>query len=85
MYDISKVQWPITGTAITKKNTVKNEILINKKKVLLSYKEGLLSIKKSLLTKKKNSLTQKKGLFTYTKQTHGKYSRQIAAANPHGK
>ena len=54
----------------------------------------MLSNKKDLLTKKKDLLTQKKGLLTYTKQTHGKFSWQIAAAysyckyataNPHGK
>ena len=57
--------------AMTKRNTVDNEIPTNKE-VLLAYKKGLLSIKKYLLTKKKVLLTKKKGLFKYTKQTHGK-------------
>ena len=65
------VRWPITATAITKRNIVNKEMLINKK-VLLTYKKGLLSIQKDLLTKKKDLLTQKNGLLTYTKQTRGK-------------
>ena len=36
-------------------------------------------MKKELFTKKKDFITQKKGLPTYTKQTHGKKPRQIAA------
>ena len=81
---IKLVRWPITATAKTKRNTVNKEILINKK-VLFTYKKGLLSNKKDLLTKKKDLLTQKKGLLACTKQTHGKFSWQIATAKSHGK
>ena len=59
------VQWPITATAITKRNTVNKENLTNKK-VLLTYKSGLLSYKQDLLT------YTKKDLLTNTKKTHGK-------------
>ena len=72
--------WPITATVITKRNTVKSEILINRK-VLLSYKRGLLSIKKSLFTEKKKFAHTEKRCF-YMHKTN---PRQTAAANPHGK
>lgn len=42
------VRWPITATAITKKNTVNKENPTNKE-VLLTYKKGLLSYKQDLL------------------------------------
>ena len=58
--------------AITKRNTVNKEILINKKKFCSRIKKGFLLNKKDLLTKKKDLLTQKQDLLTYTKQTHGK-------------
>ena len=80
----SGMRWPLTATEITKRNSVNKKILITKK-VLLTYKKGLLSNKKGLLTKKKDLLTRKKGLLTYTKQTHGKFSREKATANSHGK
>ena len=62
--------------AITKRNSV-NEEIIGNKKFCSHIKKGLLSNKKDLLTKKKDLLKQKKGLLTNP--------RQIAAANPHGK
>ena len=63
-----------------KRNTVKNEILVNKKSFAL-IKEVLLSSKKSLLTKKKK--------FAHTEIRfvciHKTNPRQIATANTHGK
>ena len=66
------VRWPITATAIAKRNTVNKEILRNK--------WGLLSLKKGLVTKKKDLLTQKEGLLTYAKKKPQK-TRQILTAN----
>ena len=48
MFVFCFVRWPITATAITKKNTVNKENPTNKK-VLLTYKKGLLSYKQDLL------------------------------------
>ena len=70
------LRWPITATAITKRNTVNKEIIINKK--TFAHK---LSIKKDLFTKKKDLLTQKKR-FAYIHKTN---PRQITKANSHGK
>ena len=75
-----KSTWPITATAITKRNIDDKEILITKK-VLLAYKKGLFSIKNHLLTTKKDLLTQNKR----TAKSYGKFSRQIATANSCGK
>ena len=61
------LRWPITATAITKRNTVNKEIIINKK--TFAHK---LSIKKDLFTKKKDLLTQKKRFAYIPKQTYGK-------------
>ena len=65
------LRWPITATAITKRNTANKEIIINKK--TFAHK---LSIKKDLFTKKKDLLTQKP-----TANNQGKLSRQIAMVN----
>ena len=73
----------ITATAVTIRNTVNREILINKD--LLTYRKGLISIKKDSFAKKKNLFTQKKGLNKPTANSHGKFPRQMAAANRHGK
>ena len=55
------IWWPITATAITKRNTVNKENLTNKK-VLLTCKKGLLSYKQDLLTfTKKDLLTNTNG------------------------
>ena len=67
----SRVRWPITTTPITKRNTVNKENILNKK-TFCSHIKGFLSIKKDLLT-------QKKGLPTYTKETQGKWPRQIVS------
>ena len=67
------VRWPITATAITKRNTIDKENLTNKN-VSLTCKKGLLPYKQDLLT--------------YTKKyslTYPKNPRQIATANSHGK
>ena len=48
MFVFCFARWPITATAITKKNTVNKENPTNKK-VLLTYKKGLLSYKQDLL------------------------------------
>ena len=69
------VRWPITATAITKRNTINKENITNKK-VLLTYKKGLLSYKQDLPTYTKNDLLT---------NTNGKYPRQIAMANSYGK
>ena len=67
------LRWPITTTAITKRNTINKENFINQK-VLLTYKKGLLRYKQDLLT------YARKYSLTYTKNP-----RQIATANSHGK
>ena len=77
-----------------KRNTVKNQILINKKSFAL-IKEGLLSTKKKFTYKEKKKFTYAKIRFVCIHKTnprqiaaansHGKYSPQIAAANFHGK
>ena len=66
------VRWPITTTAITRRNTVNKENLTNQK-VLHTYKKGLPPYKQDLLTyTKKDSLI-------YTKNP-----RQIPTANSRG-
>ena len=73
------VRLPITATTITKRNTVKKKILINKKRFY-----NLLTQKKSLFTHTKQ---------TYGKQTqqiltangYSKFPRQITAKNSHRK
>ena len=67
------LRWPITATAITKRNTVNKENLTNQK-VLFTYKKGLLPYKQDLL------IYTKKYSLTYTKNP-----RQIPAANSRGK
>ena len=76
------LRWPITATALTKRNTVNKENLTNQK-VLLTYKKGLLPYKQDLLIyTKKYSLTYTKNpRQILTANSHGKFLRQIATAN----
>lgn len=84
-------RWPITATAISKRNTLIKRILI-KSIVSLTRKKDLLSFKKGLSTKKKDLHTQKTGLPTYTKNQRqiptadscSKFPRQIHAGNSQG-
>ena len=72
-YVVCFIRWPITATAITKRNTV-NKVNLTNQKALLTYKRGLLPYKQDLLT------YTKKYSLTYTKNP-----RQIATANSRGK
>ena len=74
------VRWPITATAITKRNTINKENITNKK-VLLTYKKGLLSYKQDLLTYTKKQFAYKYKRQIVTANNHGKFSRQIPTAN----
>ena len=58
------IRWPITATAITKRNTFNKENLTNQK-VLLTYKKGLLPYKQDLLI-------YKKSIRLRIQKTHGK-------------
>ena len=71
------LRWPITATAITKRNTVNKENLTNKK-VLLTYKQDLLTYtEKDLLTNTNGKYPRQ----TPTANSCGKFLRQIPTAN----
>ena len=80
------LRWPITTTAITKRNTVNKENFINQK-VLLTYKKGFLPYKQDLLTYiKKYSLTYTKNpRQILTANSQDKFLRQILTVNSRGK
>ena len=61
------VRWPITATAITKRNTINKENITNKK-VLLTYKKGLLSYKQKICPHIQKTIC----LQIQTANTHGK-------------
>ena len=71
-------RWPITATAISKRNTLIKRILI-KSIVSLTCKKDLLSFKKGLFTKKIDLHTHETALLTYRKNL-----RQIPTANSCG-
>ena len=73
------VRWPITITAITRRNTVNKENLTNQK-VLRTYRKGLPPYKQNLLIyTKKDSLIyiQKNKRQIATANSHNKFPRQI--------
>ena len=70
------IRWPTTATAITKRHTVKNEILINKKMFCSHINKVCFQLKKVCLQRKKIGLHRNKVcLHTQNKPT----------ANSHGK
>ena len=82
------VRWPITATAITKRNSVNEEILGNKKSFACILKKVCFQIKKICLQRKRICSNRKVCLHTQNKPTAnscGKFPRQIATANSHGK
>ena len=78
------VRWPITFTAITKRNTVNKEILINKKK-FCSHLKKVCSHRKKFWLHTQNKPTANSHDIQLrqilTANSHGKKPRQIAAAN----
>ena len=70
------VRWPITITAITRRNTVNKENLTNQK-VLRTYRKGLPPYKQNLL------IYTKKDSLIYIQKN--KRRRQILTANSHDK
>ena len=93
MIYIRYVRWPVTATAITKRNTVNKEILTNKKKFYSHMINVCFQLKKICLQRKMICSHRKKVcLHTQNKSTAnscGKFPRQkprqMAAANSHGK
>ena len=84
------LRWPITATAITKRNTVNKEILINKKIFLLTFKKGLLFHLKKICLQRKRIYSHIKKVCLHTENkpavnSHRKFSRQTATANSCGK
>ena len=79
----------LTATAITKRNTVKKEILINEKKFCSHIKKVCFQFKKVCLQRKKfHSHRKMVCLHTQNKPTansHGKFQRQIATVYLQGK
>ena len=72
------LRWPITATAIAKRNTVNKEDLTKKfcsriKKVCFHINKICLHVEKQIC------------LHVQPANTHGKFLRQILAANSHGK
>ena len=80
LFERYNLRWPITATAITRRNTIKNEIFIIKKKFCSHIKKVCFQLKKVCLQWKKCAHTEKR--FVYFHKTN---PRQIAAANSHGK
>ena len=82
------VRWPITFTAITKRNTVNKEILINKKK-FCSHLKKVCSHRKKFWLHTQNKPTANSHDIQLrqipTANSHGKFPRQKATANSCGK
>ena len=77
-------RWPITATAIAKRNTVKNQILLNKKRFCSRIKKVCFQLKKVCLQRKEiRSHRKKVCVHTQNKPTAnscGKSPRQKATA-----
>ena len=88
-----KLQWPITATVITKRNTFKNETLINEKKFCSHVKKVCFQLKQFPYIEKEFAHTEKR--FVYIHKTNpwqiltvnscGKFPWQKATANSCGK